>query len=230
MIRRTSLFRAFVTISSVAALSLTGATASVAQSPSLMDSSNASADIETENCEHPSAVDGAPEFVDDPEALEVAETALSDLQGDPELEEPNVVQIEGSLVVSWPLKSDGFDTGSFFSVALDSDDYEVLNTGQAQIRVIDESSVSLTTWANGELQSDEIVNEFEESSNVTSSNPSTVDCIIQATGIAPATAFAIVSACSALCVVTAGAGCALCVGGFTALGSASIMACFGASN
>jgi len=184
-----------------------------------------------QSCSHQATAQATPEFVDDATAVEVAEDYLGQIQGAPEVGSPNVVHVEDSVVVSWPLSSNGFSEGSFFSVAMDLDNnYEVLSTGQAQIDVIDESSVELTTWANSEFQSSETISEPDAQLGTLASGPSTTDCIIQATGVAPATAIAIVSACTGLCAVTLGAGCALCVGGFTALGSASIMSCFGAMN
>lgn len=166
-----------------------------------------------------------PELIDDPEAIEAAEAAVDELNGTPELGSAYVSELEDQLIVSWQLTSNGFDEGSSFSVMLAADSYEVLGTTQTKIETIDENSVQLTTWEDGELQSEDVVEHAGETQR--SSSPSTVDCIVTATGFAPATALAIVSACSAGCAVTAGAACAICVGAFTALRSASIMTCFG---
>lgn len=219
--------KAALTIIGVFAISLTGLSASSADSTSQQYPVSSSSSVVADTCEDLSGSHESPEIVDKPEAIEAARGSLGELEGNPEIGEPQVSQTDESLVVAWPLKSNGFDEGSSFSVALSPGDYEVVSTGQSKIENIDESSVKLTVWTNGEIQSQEIVEATDDEINAASANSSTVNCIISATGLAPATALAIVSACSAGCIVSAGAACAVCVGMFTALGSASIMSCFG---
>lgn len=136
------------------------------------------------------------------------------------------------IVVASKVFGAGFDDGSYAGVLIDLQTMSIRETVQVKA-TYNGSSAKVLTWVNDKLQNSQQVDLIWNSTTANSAKVGVVtrgvsgdivDCL-SALGISTAVALILISTCTSACAVTVGAGCLVCIAGFTALGGASVGKC-----